>query len=107
MPTQVPECKASPWYLYLLRCKDGSLYAGISVAPERRCIEHNQQRSRASRYVWARRPAHIVWQRSVANQSMALKLEVRLKRLNKTRKERLLVEESMWQTLLSEIKTAP
>ncbi|MGO4998177.1 GIY-YIG nuclease family protein [Oceanisphaera sp. W20_SRM_FM3] len=88
------------WHIYLVRCADDSLYAGISLNPERRCIEHNQQRSRASRYVWARRPANLVWQRSVANHSQALKLEIRLKRLTKAKKEQLLQQDAAWLSLL-------
>lgn len=104
-----PSAHAEPkiWQLYLLRCDDGSLYTGISLDPERRCKEHNLQVSRASRYVWARRPAHLVWQRTVANQSQALQLEYRLKRLPKARKERLLQEEHLWFELQAAIKTAP
>ena len=102
---QTPQPSATPstkqWHVYLVRCADGSLYAGISLAPERRCIEHNQQRSRASRYVWARRPAYLVWQRAVANHSQALKLEIRLKRLTKTKKEQLLEQDAAWLALLN------
>lgn len=98
---------ANQWHIYLLRCVDGSLYAGISLDPERRCLEHNQQRSRASRYVWARRPARLVWQRSVVNQSHALKLEVRLKRLTKAKKEQLLQHDEGWISLQDQLKTAP
>lgn len=107
MPNCPPECKAPPWYIYLLRCRDGSLYTGISLDPQRRCIEHNRQRYRASRYVWSRRPAHLVWQRPLASQSLALQLEARLKRLSKARKEQLLTQESSWQALLAALKTAP
>ncbi|WP_417617147.1 GIY-YIG nuclease family protein [Oceanisphaera sp.] len=107
MPDLAPECVPQHWYLYLLRCSDGSLYTGISIDPERRCREHNQQPSRASRYVWARRPAQLVWQRPVANQTLALRLEYRLKRLPKARKERLLKEDALWHSLQATIKTAP
>lgn len=107
MPDIVPESTAGHWYLYMLRCRDGSLYTGISLDPARRCLEHNQQRSRASRYVWTRRPAQLVWQRPVANQSVALRLEYRLKRLTKVRKEQLLREDGAWQILQATIKTAP
>lgn len=96
-----------PWYIYLLRCRDGSFYAGISLDPVRRCKEHNLQVSRASRYVWSRRPAELVWQRAVANQSVALKLEYRLKKLSKVAKERLLQDDHGWVTLQAKIKTAP
>lgn len=107
MPDLTPECTPQYWHLYLLRCSDGSLYTGISVDPERRCMEHNQQLSRASRYVWARRPAQLIWQRPVANQTLALQLEYRLKRLTKTRKEQLLQEDKAWLALQATIKTAP
>lgn len=95
------------WHIYLVRCADGSLYAGVSIDPVRRCIEHNQQRSRASRYVWARRPANLVWQRAVANHSQALQLEIKLKRLTKAKKEQLLQLDTNWHTLLAPLKTAP
>lgn len=104
-PQQAPH--PNHWHVYLLRCNDGSLYTGISLDPERRCMEHNQQISHASRYVWARRPALLVWQRTVADQSLALQLEYRLKRLTKVRKERLLQEENLWLELQVAIKTAP
>lgn len=111
IPNALPDClledTASSWHLYLMRCVDGSLYAGISLHPQRRCIEHNQQRSRASRYVWARRPAELVWQRPVANHSQALQLEIRLKRLTKAKKEQLLEQEDNWLALLAQLKTAP
>ncbi|MBO1518370.1 GIY-YIG nuclease family protein [Oceanisphaera pacifica] len=106
-PLTAPEHLPSQWYLYLLRCNDGSLYTGITLDPKRRCKEHNQQASRASRYVWARRPALLVWQRAVANQRIALQLEYRLKRLTKAQKERLLQEEALWLELQTTIKTAP
>ncbi|ART79972.1 GIY-YIG nuclease family protein [Oceanisphaera avium] len=95
------------WYLYLVRCVDGSLYAGISLDPQRRCHEHNQQRSRASRYVWARRPAQLVWNKPVASHSEALKLEIKLKRLSKAQKEQLIIEDKVWTTFYAPLKTAP
>src|SRR5690554_6295916 len=57
-----PMTDESPtWFVYLLRCRDRSLYAGISRDPERRCREHNEHQRLASRYVWSRRPAELVW----------------------------------------------
>ena len=31
----------SAWFVYILRCADGSLYTGIATDPERRLQEHN------------------------------------------------------------------
>jgi predicted GIY-YIG superfamily endonuclease len=42
------------WYVYLLRCGDGSLYTGVTNDPERRCRQHNA--GTASRYTRSRRP---------------------------------------------------
>lgn len=88
------------WFIYLLRCRDGSLYAGISLDPLRRCREHNEDVRRASRYVWSRRPAKLVWQQSLSGKSEALRLERRLKRLPKIRKEALLAAPECWREWL-------
>ncbi|PSJ38735.1 endonuclease [Zobellella taiwanensis] len=88
------------WFVYLLRCRDRSLYAGISRDPERRCREHNEHQRLASRYVWSRRPAELVWRLPVADKSTALRLEYRLKRLDKQQKEQLLLEAEGWQRWL-------
>ncbi|ATG75784.1 endonuclease [Zobellella denitrificans] len=92
--------EAHGWFVYLLRCRDHSLYAGISLDPERRCREHNQRQSLASRYVWARRPATLAWQQEVADKSTALKLEYRLKQLTRKQKEQLLQDPEDWRQLL-------
>ncbi|WP_445400824.1 GIY-YIG nuclease family protein [Zobellella sp. An-6] len=95
-----PGSGADTWFVYLLRCRDHSLYAGITLDPERRCREHNRQRSQASRYVWARRPAMLAWQLAVADKNTALKLEYRLKRLTRKQKEQLLQDPEGWRQLL-------
>jgi len=46
-------------FVYLLRCRDGSLYAGAAVDLERRLAEHRA--GRASRYTRSRLPAELVW----------------------------------------------
>lgn len=85
------------WFIYLLRCRDGSLYTGITLDPRRRCREHNQDARRASRYVWSRRPAILVWQQPLTDKSQALRLEKRLKRLPKAHKEALLAAPERWR----------
>ncbi|MDP5293776.1 GIY-YIG nuclease family protein [Oceanimonas sp. CHS3-5] len=90
----------SQWHLYLLRCRDDSLYGGITLEPERRCREHNELKARASRYVWSRRPAVLVWQQAVGDKSTALKLEYRLKRLPRKQKEQLLSRPESWRQWL-------
>ena len=66
-------------FAYLLRCRDGTLYAGAAVDLERRLREH--QAGRASRYTRSRRPVELVWSVEVATWGEALREEARIKRL--------------------------
>lgn len=76
------------WTLYLLRCRDGSLYAGITTDLERRLTQH--QDGSASRYTRSRRPVRIVYREPCADRSDALKRERAVKTLSRTAKERLI-----------------
>jgi len=58
-------------HVYLLRCRDGTLYAGAAVDLARRLREHVA--GRASRYTRARRPVALVWSFEVGSWSAALR----------------------------------
>ena len=75
-------------FVYLLRCGDGTLYAGAAVDLERRLGEHRA--GRASRYTRSRLPVELAWSAEVATWSEALREEARLKTLRRPEKERLL-----------------
>jgi putative endonuclease len=66
-------------FVYLLVCRDGSLYAGAAVDLERRLGEHSA--GRASRYTRSRLPVALAWSVEVESWSAALKEEARIKRL--------------------------
>jgi putative endonuclease len=74
-------------FVYLLRCGDGTLYAGAAVDLERRLGEHRS--GRASRYTRARLPVDLAWSVEVESWSEALREEHRVKALPKSAKERL------------------
>ena len=80
----------SDWYLYMVRCHDGSLYTGISTAVERRFAQHQGNRDSGSKYLRGRGPLTLVFQKRVADRSQALKAEARVKRLSKGKKEQLI-----------------
>ena len=65
--------------VYLLRCRDGSLYAGAAMDMARRLREH--QAGQASRYTRSRLPVEVAWSCEVATWSEALREERRIKRL--------------------------
>ncbi len=77
-------------FVYLLRCRDGSLYAGAAVDLDRRLGEHRA--GRASRYTRSRLPVELVWSAEVESWSAALREESRLKGLDKRRKESLVAK---------------
>ncbi len=79
------------WYVYILRCRDDSLYTGISTDPEARLKEHNEGRA-AARYTRARRPVRLVYTESVESRSAALKREYAIKQLDRKDKLALLAE---------------
>lgn len=80
-----------PWFLYLLRCADGSLYTGISVNVERRLREHanGDGKGRGARSLRGKAPLSLVYCLELTSRSEALKLEYRVKQLTKLDKEQL------------------
>jgi putative endonuclease len=81
------------WYVYLLRCSDGSLYCGTTTDLERRVQEHNE--GIGSRYTRSRRPVRLVWSSLALSKSDAYSEEYRIKRLNKEAKEVIVDQEPM------------
>jgi putative endonuclease len=79
---------AQTWYVYMLRCKDGSLYTGITTDLKRRVSEHNSA-SGGAKYTLVRQPVALVYHEVAASRSLALQREYALKQLSKSAKERL------------------
>ncbi len=78
---------ASPAFVYLLRCSDGSLYCGWTTDVQRRLREH--QAGAASRYTRRRRPVEVAWWSPMPTRSAAMREEARIKRLPRPEKLRL------------------
>lgn len=74
------------WAVYVLRCKDGSLYTGSTKDLEKRVHAHNNLKSGA-KYTRARRPVELVYSEICASFSEARSREAAIKRL--TREEKL------------------
>jgi putative endonuclease len=80
------------WTLYVIRCRDGSLYTGVTTDLDRRLQQHNAGKGGA--YTRAKRPVRLIYSESHPDRSAALKGEARMKALSKTEKERLLSDVS-------------
>ena len=74
------------WFVYILRCADGSLYTGITNDVDRRCRQHNE--GTAFRYTRSRRPTVLVYQEAQPSLSAALRREAAIKALSRREKMR-------------------
>ncbi len=81
------------WTVYILRCKDDSLYTGITCDLERRLDEHNNNNRLASAYTRSRRPVKLVYQERHRDRSSASKREAEIKNMDKTVKEKLILNQ--------------
>jgi putative endonuclease len=71
-------------YVYLLRCRDGSLYCGWTTDVERRLAAHRS--GRGSRYTASRLPVELALARPMPDRSAARREEARIKRLTREQK---------------------
>ncbi|MEK7508504.1 MAG: GIY-YIG nuclease family protein [Patescibacteria group bacterium] len=77
------------YYLYILKCADHTLYAGITIDLKRRVGEHNSSKLGA-KYTRGRRPAKLVYSKKFRNRSLASKAESRIKKLSRGDKIKLI-----------------
>ena len=70
--------------VYLLRCRDGSLYTGITNDLSHRLASH--QSGQGSAYTRSRRPVSLAYQEVVRGRSAALKREAAIRRLTRAEK---------------------
>lgn len=74
------------WFVYLLRCADGTLYTGITTDVERRLAEHNGEGGAGARYTRSRRPVTLAYLEAAASRAEAARREAAIRRLDRTRK---------------------
>lgn len=77
------------WFIYMVRCGDGTLYTGIATDVSRRMAEHAGPGGRGARYLRGRGPLELVWSKAVGAHEAALRLEYRIKQLTRREKEAL------------------
>ena len=79
------------YYIYMLRCRDNSIYTGITTNIDRRMEEHFSKNEKCAKYTYTHiaKKLEAVWE--TKNKSLASKLEYHIKKLPKEKKE-LLIE---------------
>lgn len=79
--------KTRPWYVYMLKCKDGSIYTGISNDVEDRLKEHNS--GQGGEYTSTKRPVKLIFQEEHPDKTSARKREEQIKNWGRAKKEAL------------------
>ena len=81
--------KIKPWFLYLIQCRDGTLYTGITTDVKRRFFEHGHDSKKAAKYLRGKGPLKLVFKKKIGTRSQALKVEYRVKKLSRREKQRI------------------
>ncbi|PKK82289.1 MAG: hypothetical protein CVT49_14550 [candidate division Zixibacteria bacterium HGW-Zixibacteria-1] len=76
------------WYLYILKCNDGSLYTGVTINIPNRIEKHNA--GKGAKYTRSHRPVELVYYEEYETESEARKRERELKGLRRKKKEQLI-----------------
>lgn len=76
---------SSGWVCYLLKCADGTLYCGITNDMGKRLAAHNA--GEGAKYTRSRIPVRLVYLEPCADKSAALKREMQIKRMPRSKKQ--------------------
>ncbi|MFC4389294.1 GIY-YIG nuclease family protein [Gracilibacillus marinus] len=90
----------SKHYVYILRCKDATLYTGYTTNVERRVKMH--QNGNGAKYTRGRGPFTVVFQKECESKSEALQLEARIKKLTRYHKMKLILENEKERFVMNE-----
>ena len=80
------------WYVYILRCKDDTLYCGITPDMKRRLEQHRS--GKGAKYTRGRGPLELVYSEVCPTHSETLKREAAIKRLTRPEKLKLIQEKT-------------
>ncbi len=75
------------WFVYMVECRDGTLYTGITDNIPKRMAAHNS--GKGAKYTRGRAPVTLVYRESVQSHSQALRREYQIKRLSREQKKSL------------------
>ena len=78
------------WLIYILECRDGSLYCGITNNIEKRLKQHKGEIKGGAKYTRSHWPCKLVYEEKSANRSKALQREGIIKKMSKVKKQTLI-----------------
>ena len=90
MRVNAPERNALRYFVYILKCADGTLYTGITNDMESRIAAHNS--GTGAKYTRGRSPVKLVYQETCDDRSAALIRERQIKKMPKVKKLKMISE---------------
>lgn len=91
------------YYVYMIRCKDNTIYTGITTDLQRRFNEHKKKTQKCAKYTYFHDAIFIECAWKCDSRSLACKLEYMIKRLNKKDKESLILGKHKLSEFMLEI----
>jgi putative endonuclease len=80
--------RSGRFFVYILRCRDGTFYTGYTPDLERRLDLHNS--GQGAKYTRSRRPVELVWWQEYRYFKRAFRAELKIKKLTRKQKEVLI-----------------
>lgn len=93
------------WFLYVIRCNNGSLYTGITTDVARRLAQHRRGRGQGARSLRGKGPLRLVLRAAAGSHGQALRVEARVKKLPKADKERLVREPGLVRDMVKAVES--
>jgi len=97
---EIPKKKSLVYWVYIVKCKGGQLYTGITSNVKRRLSEHQAQGPKCAKYLRGKSPLKLVFKKKVGTKSIALKAEAQLKKRTRGKKMGLVQKRFSLKTLL-------
>ena len=95
------------WSVYLVRCRNGTLYTGIATDVSRRIAQHRQGKGKGAKYLRGKGPLDLVFKKAIGAKGLALCVEGRIKRLPKARKEALVKQDAIIKQIITQATRRP
>jgi predicted GIY-YIG superfamily endonuclease len=89
-PKKKTHSKRKAYFVYIVRCRDGTFYTGIADDVKRRVGVHNGDGTAGAKYTRSRRPVVLVYSLRVKDRGTALRREYALKQLTRIEKLELI-----------------
>lgn len=77
------------WYVYIVRCRDNSLFTGVTADLAQTLADHNA--GTGARYTKLRRPVHLAWQAAMRSKAAAERRRAEIRRSSGPVRERLVL----------------